>query len=200
MSIKQKYKVTPCSRNEIRDFVEKWHYSKSINGVIADYCFKMEAGEEIIGAVIFGRLAMASQWKKYAGCESKVMELRRLVCVNDTEKNAESYMIGKCLRWLQLNTPLEVIVSYADPEYGHSGVIYKAANFKLIGQTAKGKVIYWNGKKYHDKTIRTKYKGVLKPFAVKIKQALEKGEAEYKKTVGKNIYVYNLRQTVHEGV
>ena len=54
------------------------------------------------------------------------------------------------------------------------------------------KVIIYNGKRYHDKTIRTKYKGELKPFAKKIKLALEVGEAHYKKTMGKFTYVYRL--------
>jgi hypothetical protein len=49
------------------------------------------------------------------------------------------------------------------------------------------------GKKYHDKTIRTKYNGVLKPFAIKVKTALETGEAVYKKTAGKHTVVYKLR-------
>lgn len=187
-----KYKVSLCERNEIRDFVEKWHYSKNINGVISDYCFKMEAEGEVIGCAIFGRLAMANQWKKYGESEQDVIELRRLVCIDNTKKNAESYLIGRCLRWLKNNTKIKSVISYADPEYGHSGVIYQATNFKLIGQSSAGKVIIWNGKKYHDKTVRTIYKGKLKPFAEKVKLALESGEAHYKKTKGKNIYRYNL--------
>ena len=72
--------------------------------------------------------------------------------------------------------------------------MYKASNFILEGKTAAGKVIFYQGKKYHDKAIRTKYKGKLKPFAEKIKKALEDGEANYKKTAGKNIYVYFLER------
>ena len=37
-----------------------------------------------------------------------------------------------------------------------------------------------------------KHLGKLKPFARKIKQALEDCEAYYVKTPGKNIYVYKL--------
>lgn len=50
----------------------------------------------------------------------------------------------------------------------------------------------FEGKRYHDKTIRTKYKGELKPFALKIKNALGTGEAQYVETKGKHIYIYNL--------
>ena len=85
------------------------------------------------------------------------------------------------------------MVSYADAEHGHTGCIYKASNFQYKGFIKGADVIVHNGKHYHDKTIRTKYKGELKPFALKIKTALDKGEAYYKKTAGKHTYVYDLR-------
>lgn len=191
MSVRS-YKVSLCDRKEIRDFIEKWHYSHSINGLMSSYCFKLTRNEEIIGGMIYGKMAMANAWKKYAKSENEVIELRRLCCIDDTPKNTESYFIGRTLRWLKQNTELKLVVSYADPEYGHSGTIYKASNFQLIGQTPKGRVIMWNGKKYHDKTIRTKYKGELKPFAKRVKEALGSGEAQYKLTQGKNIFLINL--------
>ena len=60
--------------------------------------------------------------------------------------------------------------------------------------TNKGKVIVYNNKIYHDKTIRTKYKGKLKPYAKKIKEALDNGRAYYKDTLGKKIYIYELKK------
>lgn len=193
MSKVRSYKVELCERNEIRDFIEEWHYSKNINGLISDYCFKLLDGEDIIGGMIYGRIAMAGVWKKYADNENELTELRRLCCIDDTPKNTESYFIGHTLRWLRKNTSLKRVVSYADTTYNHSGTIYKASNFKNIGMTAKGRVIMYNDRRYHDKTVRTKYKGELKPFAKKIKAALETGEAEYVKTKGKHIYIYELK-------
>ena len=58
--------------------------------------------------------------------------------------------------------------------------------------TNAGKVIIYNDKLYHDKTIRTKYKGKLKPFAQRIKTALDSGLAKYATTKGKHIYLYKL--------
>jgi hypothetical protein len=144
--------------------------------------------------MIFGRLAMAGQWKKYGEKEEDVIELRRLACIDQTPKNTESFFIGKCLKWLAKNTPVKTIVSYADPEYGHKGIIYQASNFKKEGVSSEGRVIIYNGKKFHDKAIRTKYKEELKPFAIELKAALEKGEAVYKKTMGKYIYTYRLKK------
>ena len=132
----------------------------------------------------------ASKWNP--SNPTKLLELRRLCCIDDTPKNTESYFIGKCLKWLRKNTDIEVIISYADMTYGHEGVIYKASNFKHVGISPGGKVIMYDGKRYHDKTIRTKYKGELKPFARRIKEALDNGEAHYTKTLGKHIYLYRL--------
>ena len=185
-------KVTLCSRLDVREFIETNHYSKSINGCIADYCFKLTFDDALIGAAFFGRMAMAGQWKKYGRCESDVIELRRLCCIDATPKNTESFFIGAMIRWLKKNTLYKVIVSYADAEHGHSGVIYRASNFKYLGHSAGAKVIVYQNRTYHDKTIRTKYKGELKPFAKKIKAALESGEAAYKTTAGKHTYVYSL--------
>ena len=186
------YTVHPCERSEIRDFIEEWHYSHNINGLLSDYCFKLMDGDKMVGAMIYGGLGMANCWKKYAEKKEDIIELRRLCCIDDTPKNTESYFIGRTLKWLKKNTDIKKVISYADNTYNHRGTIYQASNFQHLGKTAKGRVIMYNGKRYHDKTIRTKYKGELKPFAKQIKEALEKGEAYYVPTLGKDIYMYDL--------
>ena len=188
------FRVLLCDRKEIVGFVENWHYSKNVNGLTTDYCFKLlDTDGNMVGAMIYGKIAMANVWKKYAEKETDLIELKRLCCIDNTPKNTESFFIGHTLRWLKKNTDIKTVISYADMTYSHEGTIYKASNFVHNGMTAKGKVIMYNGKRYHDKTIRTKYKGELKPFAVEIKKALENGGAEYVDTLGKHIYLYQLR-------
>ena len=192
-NLKQWY-VKQVIRNDIKDFIEKWHYSGSINGCISDYCFGLYSPDgELKGAMFYGRMAMANQWKRFSDSPSDVIELRRLCCVDDTPRNAESFFIGKTLRMLKKSGFRGVVVSYADKEYGHNGVIYKVSNFKSVGDIKGARVILYNGKRYHDKTIRTKYKGELKPFAKRIREALENGSAVYKKTAGKVTYVYKIK-------
>ena len=192
MSVR-KYLVKVCDRKEIRTFIETWHYSKNINGIKSNYCFKLMDENTMIGAMMYGQIAMANVWRKYVQSEKDLIELRRLCCIDNTPKNTESYFIGFTLRWLRKNTDIKTVISYADETYNHQGTIYKASNFKHIGMTNKGKVIVYNNKLYHDKTIRTKYKGKLKPYCQKIKDALENGKAYYKDTLGKHIYTYELR-------
>lgn len=189
------YKVSICKRKEIAGFISTWHYSKNVNGIIADYNFKlMDSENNLIGAIMYGTIAMAGVWKKYADNKEDLVELRRLCCIDNTPKNTESFFIGKTLKWLKKNTKFKKVISYADTTYNHEGTIYKASNFKHVGVTAKGKVIMYNGQRIHDKAIRTFYNGELKPFSKKIIKALETGEAEYVDTKPKHIYIYELRR------
>lgn len=193
MAIKDEYEVVEVQRSVIKNFIEQHHYSGSINGVQSTFHFAMYRNNELVGAMIYGNLAMANAWKKYGTNANEVIELRRLVLIDDTPKNTESFFIGWTLRWLKQNTKIKTVVSYADPNYGHEGIIYQATNFRLVGKTSKTKVIMHNGKKYHDKTIRTKYKGELKPFAKRIKDALDSGDAFYLMQEPKFIYVKQLK-------
>ena len=188
------YIVLPCKRNEIKAFVEKWHYSHNINGLMSRYCFKLMNGKEMVGAMIYGGLGMANCWKKYVDRKEDIIELRRLCCIDDTPKNTESYFIGKTLKWLIANTGIKKVISYADNTYNHTGIIYQASNFTHLGKTPKGRVILYDGKRFHDKAIRTKFKGKLKPFAKELKEALDTGKACYEETLGKEIYLYDLEE------
>ena len=187
------FEVKLITRKDVRDFIEKWHYSQSINGLRITYVFGLFCDGDLIGAMIYGPLGMANTWKKYGETETDVIELRRLCCIDNTPKCTESYFIGKTQRWLKKNTNHKIIVSYADAHYNHTGIIYRATNFQYEGLTSKGRVIDYDGRTYHDKAIRTKYKGKLKPFAQRLKQALESGDAKYVSTPGKHIYTFKLR-------
>ena len=189
------YIVEPCSRSEIVDFVETHHYSKNMNGLHISYCFKLMDGDTMIGAMVYGSLGMLGVAEKYNPKNpSKILELKRLVCIDDTPKNTESYFIGWTLRWLQRNTDLEMIISYADKTFGHEGVVYKATNFECMGETSTGRVIMWNGRRYHGKTLRNKHNGKLKPVAIELKNALDDGSAQYVETLTKNIYIYRFKK------
>ena len=193
------YTVSPITIQDATPFVVEWHYSKNTNGLASRFCFGLFDKAEMIGVMVYAYLGMASVWKKYGEVEKDVVELRRLCCIDDTPKNTESYFIAKTINWLRQNTDCKVVISYADSMQGHVGTIYKAANFYYLGMTAKGRAIRvkCSDRLYHEKTIRTYYKPKggerrLKPYAQKIKDMLESGEAEYVHSDGKHIFVYPL--------
>lgn len=187
-----KMRVMPAVRGEVEGFIERNHYSGSIDGVTSNYCFALRHENEMMGAAIYGRMAMAGQWKKFSDFAHEVIELRRLCCVDKTPRNTESWFISRTLKWIDKNTPHRVVVSYADEEHGHSGTIYKASNFSYQGFSLGARVIDFDGKSYHDKSIRSKHNGSLKPFAISLKRALEEGRAHYRETAGKHCFVYRF--------
>lgn len=191
------YYVKQVERKEIKTFIEENHYSKSINGCIADYCYalydsyglwQVQCSMEEWLWLISGNVSQIPpvMLQNYEDCVvlTTPLEMRRVF--HQSQFKAFEIFLGRGFKGKG------VVVSYADKEYGHQGTIYKASNFKMVGKIKGAKVIIYNGKQYHDKTIRTKYKGELKPFAKRIKEALDNGDAYYKKTAGKVTYVYFL--------
>lgn len=188
--------VRPCTLLEVRGFVEQRHYSHSVNGVKITQCFRVDCTGVLVGAVVFGAMSTTA-WKRFGATEQEVLELRRLVLVDEAERNSESRVIGFCLRWLRRHTPeVAVIVSYADPAHGHSGVIYRASNFEYVGTSAadKGFRDPTTGKVYHSRALRTKYNGDYKPFVKRLRAKLEAGELEVVELPGKHCYVRRLRE------
>lgn len=195
------FTVRPVTRTMVTGFVEKWHYSHNINGLKDEYCFALYHENTMIGAAIFGEPATPGVVEAYSENGTlQVTELRRLCCIDNTPRNTESYFIGQMFKWLRQNTKVDVILSYADTTYGHQGTIYKATNFKFVGQSPAVDKILYKGKLYHDKALRVyngaKSKGAKqKPFSIELAKALKSGEAVRVSTKPKNIYVMRLRKT-----
>lgn len=65
-------------------------------------------------------------------------ELSRLFVLEKVPQNAESFFIGRAVRYVRRLTPHpRTLISFADPEHGHSGVIYKASNWKQVEHQSK---------------------------------------------------------------
>ena len=187
--------ITPCGVRDVREFIEVNHYSKSINGVKITQCFKVTHNGDLVGAVLFGQMSTTA-WRKFGESELEVLELRRLVLLDECGRNSESRVIGNCLRWIKRNMKcINIIVSYADPMHGHTGVIYKASNFKMIAMTPpdKGYKDIISGKTYHSRALRTKYKGDYKPFVKRLRVKLEAGQLVTTILKGKYCYTYQMK-------
>ena len=187
--------VVPAERGEVKEFIEQHHYSRSINGVKVAFCFRVMFGQKLVGAVLFGALSTTG-WKRYAATEKEVVELRRLVLADDAERGSESYVIGRCLRWIRrFRKDIRVVVSYADPAYGHSGVIYRASNFVYDGTSAKdtGFKDPETGKVYHSRALKTRgSNGLFKPFVLRLRELNARGKLEKIKLPGKHRFFYRL--------
>ena len=190
------FTVELVQRNAVVSFIEKHHYSHNVNGIQSYYHFGLyREGKfglpEMIGAMMYAMPSMPHTSKKYNPINpDKCFELRRLVCIDDTPKNAESFFIGKTIKWLKQNTNYEVIISFADKEHGHTGVIYRASNFEFIGETGAGRVLMVDGKEYHSRSLSQP----IKPYSRRIRARWEAKDPDvfFRKRKSKNRYVYYL--------
>ncbi len=129
-SVKE-YKVSKeLDHSKCRNFINRYHYSGTSPGVI--HAFTLSFKGRVLGVCLFSKPSRQNITIPNA---SYLLELSRLFIVDGTPKNAESYFIAKCLHWLKSNTRFDAVVSFADPTEGHEGIIYKASNFKFLGQT-----------------------------------------------------------------
>lgn len=188
--------IEPCSLKTVRGFIEQHHYSGSVNGVKVTQCFGVWYESALVGAAIFGAMSTTA-WRKFADMEYKVIELRRLALLDHAGYNSESRVIGTALRWIKRNTKVEIVVSYADPLYGHIGTIYKATNFQYVGLSGadKGYRDPDTGRVYHSRALRTKYKGEFKPFVKRLREKREAGLLEAINLPGKYCFIYKIRRS-----
>jgi hypothetical protein len=206
----EKLTVQPCEIEIVRNFVEKHHYSRSIRGVTPSFSFEILLDGSLVGAAIFGRPAMKQTFDKYSdGGKYTLLELRRLCLVDDTPRNIESKSLGIMLRALKRHG-IDRVLSYADPNHGHVGTIYRATGFEFLGQTRSIPSIWYRDRRYHQRCIdeyrkwstrslrryanyKDKSLGLF-PFALELRQALLDGSAVRKVEAGKFIYLKTLRE------
>ena len=194
------FTVEEIPRKATVKFIEKHHYSHNVNGVQSLFHFGLYREGNfglptMIGAMMYAHPSMPATAAKYNPINhDKCLELRRLVCIDDTPKNTESYFIGKTLRWLKQNTDMEVIVSFADQHYGHSGTIYKATNFENYGETSSGRILMVDGKEMHSRSLNQ----ILKPYGRELNRRYKAGDENifWKNTKPKHIYIYYLNKKI----
>jgi len=166
--------------------IERVHYSHSIFGVTTSICFKVVAANTVVGGAIFGKPAAFNVARKYGA--NGLLECRRFVLEDACERNSESKVLAFMLRKLRENL-YQRVLSYADPAYGHEGVIYRACGFQYVGVTAKRKHVMWRGKKYPDRNVhQTNF-----PFHLELRAALADGSATRVVIPGKHIYLKELQ-------
>jgi len=176
--------------HETKQFIEQWHYSKSARSQKQKHVFKLiDKANNLIGVAIFG-----SPMSRHHN-NTNTIELRRLCLIDSTPRNAESYFISRTLKWLSRNTSYSQVVSFADPNHGHRGTIYKASNFKYDGLEANGnpRVVQYGDKQYHMRQYYQKKKGEYTNDALQLQSAVEAGDAEILRQERKHKYTYNLK-------
>lgn len=113
----------------------------------------------IQGVVVYGQPSPPIQRHAFRDRDFRLYELSRLVVQSPT-KNAASMLVGRSLR--MLSEQPSAVVSYADSEWGHAGIIYQATNWLYTGSTVSHDHAYIvDGVRTHPMTLRDR--GVTDP-------------------------------------
>lgn len=163
MRLKERYYIKPISYNLAMEMVVKNHYlhrkcpCSQAFGLFepSDTNMDLFNRERLVGVVVYGTPSSSSLRSGICGKDESfnVIELTRLWIEDGTPKNAESFLIGNTLRLVNK----EIIVSFAEIQQGHLGVVYQATNWLYTGLSAKRTNWTIKGIDKHCQTIADKY-------------------------------------------
>ena len=143
-------------------------------------CFAMFINDVLVGGSVMGK---PRHEKRYKNC----IDIRRMACLDDAPCNSESWFLSQIIKWCASNTDYNYVLSYSDKTVGHNGTIYKAANFKNIGETTPTKYVIWNGKTYHPRSL-----SVDRPYSYLLRDAVKNGDAIINNGLSKTIWLYEI--------
>ena len=145
--------ITHASPYAIKYACLHFHYSQSVPSVQYGYNLYTD-DKEWCGVICFGSGASPNIGKQYGLCHGEILELVR-VALNGKQKQT-SQCVALAMRKLRQENPLvRMLVSYADIDHGHEGIIYQATNWNYEGVTLKNErcAFIVNGEKLHPKTV-----------------------------------------------
>jgi hypothetical protein len=179
---KNKCEIRTCKFSDIRHIFESYHYKKGAMGGGISVCFAMFIDGLLVGGSVMGK---PRHEKKYKNC----IDIRRMACLDEAPCNSESWFLSQIIKWCASNTDYNYVLSYSDKTVGHSGTIYKAANFQNIGETTPTKFVNWKGKTYHPRSL-----SIERPYSHELREAVKTGEATIHTGLPKIIWLYEISQ------
>lgn len=136
---KSNYEVRSIPYSEAKEWVLCKHYAHRIPSICYAFGLYGSIGGGIsnclLGVCTFGVPASQDLIIGAMGIEYKdnFLELNRLVVNDGLPRNALSFFVSKCLKFLP--RPM-VVISYADSGMNHHGYIYQATNWIYTGMSA----------------------------------------------------------------
>lgn len=154
---KPDFKVIRLGKQQCSEFVTKKHYSR--RDPVFWEGFGLVEHNNIVGVCVYGQPSPPICKHSFRERDFRLYELARLV-VQTLSRNAASFLVGNSLKMLT-SQPCAVI-SYADSEQSHCGIIYQATNWVYTGATVSHDHLYLvEGRRTHPMTLRTR--GITNP-------------------------------------
>ena len=163
-----------------------FHYAKSVPSVQYGYNVYNEA-DEWCGVICFGGGAAHNIAEPFGVYQGEILELVR-VALNGKQK-CTSECVAAALKKLHQEDPLvKIVVSYADCDQNHAGIIYQATNWIYLGKINEGSkgAFIINGKKVHPRTVGS---AGIKQTIESVREKLDPN-AEIFYTKGKHKYIF----------
>lgn len=157
-SSKSELRVDWASHQAAKYACETWHYSGKLPSTMQKRV-AVGAWEDgiFIGVVVFGHGANPSIGKPYGLTVNQCVELTR-VALKRGHKTPVSRIVRLALKFLHRANPgLRLVVSYADTGQGHHGGIYQAGNWTYVGISPGVSQLWYKGRAWHAKALRTSY-------------------------------------------
>jgi hypothetical protein len=152
-------RVVKIAKKIADEFVLNKHYSRRAS-IFWDGYGLIENGM-IVGVCVYGQPSPPIQKHSFVDRDFRLYELARLVVQTKT-KNAASFLVGNSLKMLEPKPC--AVVSYADMEQSHCGIVYQATNWIYTGATkSHDKAYLIDGKRVHPMTLRDR--GITSPMA-----------------------------------
>lgn len=150
-------RVIGLSKDVADEFVVKKHYSRRASIFWAG--FGLIENGQVTGVAVYGQPSPAIQKHAFKDRDFRLYELARVVVQSKT-KNASSYLVANSLKMLEPKPC--AVVSYADMEQNHCGIIYQATNWLYTGATkSHDKTYIVDGNRIHPMTLRDR--GITDP-------------------------------------
>jgi len=175
-----------------------FHYAQSIPVNTFGYSVFNDK-KEWCGVILYGTGANNNLATQYNLKQGNVLELVRMALNGKHESTSKALAIS--LKLIKKDLPLcKLIISYADKDQNHNGIIYQATNWFYVGESMVNKKdasYIIDGKRIHGKTISDKCKrfGLVKNIENAKKVYKAKEIIEYI-TRGKIKYIYPLHKSL----
>lgn len=189
-------KLEIASNKAIRFACLNFHYAKSIPVNTFGYSVFNDKNEWC-GVILYGTGANNNIGNQYNLSQGQIIELVRVALNGKQESTSKALSLS--IKLIKKNVPLcKLLVSYADCDQNHSGIIYQATNWYYTGISMQNKTdSSWiiNNKRYHGRIISDwiKSKGGLNGLTRKefLKKFYDSNAKEYV-TKGKLKYLYPI--------
>lgn len=187
--------LTLANQSAIHYACMNFHYAKRVP--VVAIAFNVYEHEHWCGVICYGWGANPHIADIYDKWNGQVLELVR-VALNG-KQTTTSECLSASLREIKKYAPcLDLIVSYADVDQEHKGIIYQATNWIYVGLMNEGSKSNFiiNGKKMHPRSVGAKNWKVSLEW---IKQHIDKN-ATQETTKGKHKYLFPLNKKMRKQI